>query len=98
MAEKKLSVINMLENVSCSARIGDYAETALSFNHCTIELNKIIQTLISDQQKQNHLKKITYSLQTLLLMLKNEDWVAIADIIDYELIPLLDNAFKSNNI
>ncbi|HAJ78368.1 MAG TPA: hypothetical protein DCO75_01235 [Fibrobacteres bacterium] len=98
MAEKKLSVINMLENVSCSARIGDYAEAALSFNHCTIELNKIIQTLVSDQQKQNHLKKITYSLQTLLLMLKNEDWVAIADIIDYELIPLLDNAFKSNDI
>ena len=95
MAEKKLSVITLLENVSRSARTGDYAKAALSFNSCSIQLNENIQILISDKQKQGHLKKITYSLQTLLLVFKNEDWVAIADIIDYELIPLLNNAFNS---
>jgi hypothetical protein len=40
-------------------------------------------------------KQITESLRTLLLLLEHNDWVAIADVIDYEFIPLWKKSFPS---
>jgi hypothetical protein len=70
-------------------RLGNYGEAASGINRCI----PLFQELLADKDIGLHLphlvRKINYSLETVLLMLKNNDWVAVADVLEYELIVLL---------
>jgi hypothetical protein len=82
-------MIGLLMKLSAFARTGDYADAALKLNQCIVRM----QTRLQGGAAGKHTAKINYSLETMFLMLKNNDWVAIADIIDFEFIPLWKEAF-----
>jgi hypothetical protein len=67
-----------------AARLGDYGDAARDLNRCLVLIQKM-QTGMRRIPKPL-LDKLNYSLETVFLMLKNKDWVAIADIVEYELV------------
>ncbi|MBN1307088.1 MAG: hypothetical protein JXA18_04170 [Chitinispirillaceae bacterium] len=71
--------------IVAAARTGDYAGAARL-------LNRLLQTLQRELSKgrvaASDLSKITYSLETLLAMQEMKNWVAFADILEYEFLPL----------
>lgn len=68
-----------------SARLGDYCGAAQKLSQLTLLLQG---TVASGTISSEGLSKITYSLETLFTMQKMEDWVAFADVLEYELSPL----------
>lgn len=71
------------------ARIGDYGNTASCLNQFLVQLqNFFTKRNIS----RDNLSKITYSLETLMAMQEMKNWVAFADILEYELLALLESA------
>jgi len=78
-----------LEEVVRCARTGDYSDGASKLNTCLQELQPI---LTSGKIPVDYIKKLTYSMETILLMQIQKDWVAVADVIEYEFIALLKQA------
>jgi len=71
------------------ARIGDYGNTAACLNQFLVQL----QNLFTKRNiSRDNLSKITYSLETLMAMQEMKNWVAFADILEYELLALLESA------
>jgi hypothetical protein len=71
-----------------NCRRGDYGEAARILNQFLALLqNPSVQKVLS-QISPGLIKKFNYSLETIFIMFKNQDWVAVADIIEYELIGL----------
>ena len=75
----------MIPPIATAARTGDYAGTARLHNRFLRVLQKQISRGVIGPEG---ISKITYSLETLLAMQKMEDWVAFADILEYEFLPL----------
>ncbi len=73
------------------ARTGGYTDAASKLN---TGLQQLQPVLTSGKIASEHLKKLTYSLETLLLMQKQNDWVAVADIIEFEFSVLLKEALE----
>lgn len=71
-----------------AARIGDYGDSARYLNTGIQEIQKC---LTNGSLALVGLEKILFSLETLFHVQKQGDWVAVADIIEYELLPLLSN-------
>jgi hypothetical protein len=67
-------------------RRGDYADAASALNGCLQEIGALLSPGALDAAL---FSKVRYSLETIYLMQQQEDWVAVADIIEYELIGLL---------
>ena len=68
-----------------AARTGDYSTASRLLNH----LFRILQEELSGGRvSAENLSKLTYSLETLMAMQKMENWVAFADILEYEFVPL----------
>jgi hypothetical protein len=88
-------VIDKFGEASRKARLGDYGGAALSINSCILRLQEFMQRQGQSASFKEYGSRLTYSLETLLLMLERKDWVAAADIIDYEFIPLWKEAFPS---
>jgi hypothetical protein len=84
-------MIGLLQEITDLARTGDYADAALKLNQCIIRLQACLKEGAASPGKYS--AKINYSLETMFLMLKNNDWVALADIIEFEFIPLWKEAF-----
>jgi hypothetical protein len=84
-------IISTLKTISRLARTGNYADAASSLNRCLVMIDKPLTA--GAKTADTGIKKIMYSLQTLLSMLEQQDWIAIADIIDYELVPLWEQVF-----
>ena len=82
----------ILRDVVYSIRTGDYSDAASKLNICLQELQPI---LTSGKIPVEYLKKLTYSMETIFLMQTQKDWVAVADVIEYEFIALLKQAFNS---
>ncbi|MBN1577407.1 MAG: hypothetical protein JW913_12690 [Chitinispirillaceae bacterium] len=78
-------VVLLVPAIVAAARTGDYAGAARL-------LNRLLQKLQTELSKGHiaagDLSKITYSLETLLAMQKMKNWVAFADILEYEFLPL----------
>lgn len=87
-------IINGLKEIIFCARTGNYSDAASRFNIC-IQLMKPILT--SGEISPDYLKKITFSLETVYLMQKQNDWVAVADVLEYEFTALLKEAIESKN-
>ncbi|MBN1757068.1 MAG: hypothetical protein JW863_02050 [Chitinispirillaceae bacterium] len=68
-----------------AARTGDYAQTA---SHLNRFLQKLQQELSKGYIAADGLSKLTYSLETLLSMQRMKNWIAFADILEYEFLPL----------
>ena len=82
----------MLGDVVCSARTGDYSDAASKLN---ASLQKLSPILTSGKIPVEYLKKLTYSMETIFLMQTRKDWVAVADVIEYEFIALLKQAIST---
>jgi len=78
-------LLKCIPDIVTAARTGDYAGTARL-------LNQFLQYLQGELAKgfisAEGLSKITYSLETLMAMQQMGDWVAFADILEYEFGPL----------
>ena len=81
-------IIDLFTEASTSARCGDYGRAALSINSSILRFEQFMKQEGQRQRLKEFGPKMTYSLETLLLMLERKDWVAAADVIDYEFIPL----------
>lgn len=78
----------LLKDIVVHIRTGNYSEAASKLNH-SFQLLQLL--LISKIISPDLIKKLTYSLETILIMQEQKDWVAIADVIEYEFIALLEN-------
>lgn|GEM_PF-1080942 len=95
MEDKKPSIVRLFSDIARLARTGDYPTAALSFNRGILLLQERMGAADVQGPSQLDRKQITESLRTLLLLLEHNDWVAIADVIDYEFIPLWKKSFPS---
>lgn len=89
------NIFYLLTKTTFLIRSGDYPDAASKLNQC---LQKIESDFISKNMQKKHLSKLTYSLETLLLMQKFKDWVAIADILEFELCNLLKSITKAGTV
>lgn len=74
-----------IPGIVTAARTGDYPETSRRIN---IFLQHLQHELSKGYLPSESIAKITYSLETLLAMQQMNDWVAFADILEYEFMPL----------
>lgn len=92
MNENLENVFKKLSDIVVCARTGSYSDAASKLNSCLQDLQPI---LLSGTIPPEYLKKLTYSLETVFLMQKQNDWVAMADVIEFELPVLLKKTFQS---
>lgn len=85
---KYSTIADTIRTVIHSARTGNFGNAAAQFN---ITLQQIQQSIKSGVISADNIKKLTYSLETLFAMQKMENWVAFADILEYETLQLLEN-------
>ena len=78
-----------LKEIVFFARTGSYSNAASKLNICLQELHPI---LTSGKIPSEYLKKFTYSMETILLMQTQNDWVAVADVLEFEFAALLKEA------
>ena len=81
-------VIDLFTEAARLARCGDYGQAATSINASIVKIQEFIQQQGQSDQYKKFGSRMTYSLETLFMMLERKDWVAAADVIDYEFIPL----------
>ena len=82
-------IFALLKNIVACARLGDYSDAASRLNNCLQEIKPI---LLSGTIPPDYVKKLAYSLETMFLMQKQNDWVAVADVIEFEFVELLKKA------
>ena len=83
-----VELLNFIPEIVVASRTGDYAGTARLLNRFLQQLQlQLSRGFVSAEG----LSKITYSLETLLAMQQMKDWVAFADILEYEFVPLWKN-------
>jgi hypothetical protein len=86
MEDRNGDIFQKLQAVVRCARTGSYSDAASSLNESLVCLQPV---LTSGRIPEERLRKLTYSLETVYLMQKQEDWVAVADVIEFEFIQLL---------
>jgi hypothetical protein len=85
----------LFAEASRHARTGDYGAAASCINSCILNYERFAR---QEQRRARFVEfgnRLNYSLETLLLMIERKDWVAAADVIEYEFIPLWKEAFPS---
>ncbi len=78
-------MVPLISAIVAASRTGDYAGVARLLNRF---LQKLQLELSKGHIAAEGLSKITFSLETLLAMQKMEDWVAFADVLEYEFLQL----------
>lgn len=81
-------ILIVFNDIVTCARRGDYADASSKLNSC---LQDIKPVLVSGRIPADYIQKLAYSLETMFLMQKQKDWVAVADVIEYEFVELLIN-------
>ena len=89
MACKADEIQSMLRDVVRHGRTGGYSEAASGMNKCVQQLQGLFGAGVV---RTEDLSKLAYSLETIAMMQQSDDWVAVADIIEYEFAPLLEQA------
>ena len=85
MKEEK-PIAQQLDNITIALRQGDYATAASQLNRCATNINHFLGSI---SMTSGQLKKIAYSLETILILQQQKDWVGVADVIEFELSRLL---------
>jgi hypothetical protein len=75
----------LVPEIVTAARTGDYAQTAALLNRF---LQRLTQELSKGYIPAGELSRINFSLETLLSMQQMENWVAFADVLEFEFLPL----------
>ncbi len=91
MDSKHDVVFALLKQAVFCARTGGYSDAASKLNACLQELQPLLR---SGAVPAAVLKKIAFSLETVLLMQQQHDWVAVADVVEFELLSLLEKALS----
>jgi hypothetical protein len=78
----------LLVSLGRSGRLGDYGDANRDLNYCLLLIQRIKDSGAMQMLPPELIGKFNYSLETIFLMLKNKDWVAIADIVEFELLGL----------
>lgn len=82
--DDQIEIIANLQTIIAAARTGRYAQTASLLN----QLLQLLQKELSGGYLSvKEIGTVTYSLETLAEMQQMENWVAFADIIEYEFLP-----------
>lgn len=85
MLFKNKDLIDSAQNTIIAARTGDYGNAVYYLNHFLLQF----QTILTKKKiNPEDLKAVNFSLETLFAMQKSEDWIAFADVLEYEFIPL----------
>jgi hypothetical protein len=82
---EKTDIFAVIKKIITSARTGDYGGASSEINQFLLLLQA---ELSKGRVSAAALSKITYSLETIVEMQKSGDWVAVADILEFEFIPL----------
>jgi hypothetical protein len=75
----------ILTEVVKASRTGDYSAISTLLNKGVITIQAELKTF---PVKETDLSKISYSLETIVFMQQMQNWVALADVLEYEFIPL----------
>lgn len=81
-------ILKLCRQIIRFARTGDYGNTASYLNQFLYQLQGFFTQNKIDKES---LSKITYSLETLMAMQEMKNWVAFADVLEYELLALLES-------
>jgi hypothetical protein len=82
MQSKKADLYGQIEKIAQEARCGDYGQAASDIN---VFLQLLQLELSKGYIQSEELSKVTRTLETLMEMQKKGDWIAFADILEYEL-------------
>jgi hypothetical protein len=77
-------LISHLSSAARLSRLGDFRDAASAANNALPFLDSWLSSSSPEIKT-----KLTYALETMLLMQQQQDWVGYADVIEYELIPLI---------
>lgn len=86
MQSKKTDLHEQIKKIAKEARCGDYGQAASDIN---IFLQLLQSELSKGYIRSDDLSKVTCTLETLMEMQKKRDWIALADILEYELIDII---------
>jgi hypothetical protein len=82
----------ILSETAFAARTGDSTMVSTLLNTGVIVLREEFQKY---RLGRDELKKISFSLETITLMQQTKDWVALADVLEYEFLPLWKSITES---
>jgi hypothetical protein len=88
MEHPKETISTLLPQIVRSCRLGDYGDAANGLNKCVPAFEAFKNISNAKNLPKQLLNTLNYSLETVVLMLQNKDWVAVADVIEYELLML----------
>jgi hypothetical protein len=88
MNSKDTEIETLLSGLARTGRLGDWGEANRDLNACLRLFQQVQDRGAMKSVPPDLLTKFNYSLETIFLMLKNKDWVAIADIVEFELLAL----------
>jgi hypothetical protein len=77
----------MLTKVVTCARQGDYPDAASHLNCCAQMFTEVLEETILPHAQ---LQKLAYSLETMVMLQQQDDWVGVADVLEFEFVKLLD--------
>ncbi len=77
-----------LSKIVRAGRLGDYGDASAALNKCIAVFEAFQTNPLLGGASGPLLKKLNFSLKTIVLMLGYKDWVAISDIVEYEVLPL----------
>lgn len=89
-----IDLSGLLRIIIKKIRIGDYGNASAELNEALLLIQKAV--VINKADSGQNLQKLAISLNTLYTMQKIGDWVAVADILEYEFINLLINFLQKN--
>jgi hypothetical protein len=85
MTDEKMMIFEMLERTARLMRVGDEGSAASQLNLVLTEIGTVLKRKTVDDVLMN---KLLYSMETMHLLQQSQDWVALADVIEYEFIML----------
>lgn len=80
------ALIERISIIVNHGRRGEYSDASSQMNIFLQDFQRYLQ---SGFIAPNRLENVAYSLETLLLLQQQGDWVAVADILEYEIIEFL---------
>ena len=84
-----MNCIDSLNEVVFFIRTGGYSDAASAFNRSIQHLEAFLCALSLTADLKN---KMMYSLETVMYFYQKKDYIAVADIVEFELIPLCNKA------
>ncbi len=77
---------DLIISIVRQARTGSYPDAASGLNQLLQSVSTLLRTGAVDPSLRS---KIAYSLETVYMMQQLEDWVGLADVLEYEFIHLI---------